>query len=250
MWTSAVFIVVGATFLLAGTVKGVVGLGLPLISLAILTVVLDLKSAMALLLFPSLVTNLWQAVTGGAFTFILRRSWSLLLAACATTWFGVSLLALADARVFSALLGASLCVYSALNLSRLRVPAPGRWEPFLSPLVGGLNGVLTGMTGSCAVPGVPYLQALGLQRDVLVQAMGVLFTVSTVALAVSLRGQRLLSSELALLSIAAVVPALVGMGVGRQLRRRLSEAAFRTVLFAALLALGGYIGVEAAGWVP
>ena len=57
--------VVALTFLLAGLVKGVIGLGLPTISLALLTAALGLPQAMALLLVPSFVTNLWQAVAGG-----------------------------------------------------------------------------------------------------------------------------------------------------------------------------------------
>lgn len=78
-------------------------------------------------------------------------------------------------------------------------------------------------------------------RDVLIQAMGVFFTVSTVALAVSLGGQRLLSMELGSLSMLAIVPALLGMVLGRKVRRRLSESAFRKIFFSALLAVGIYI---------
>ena len=93
----------------------------------------------------------------------------------------------------SALLGVFLGVYSALNLLRPQVPSFGKLEILLSPMIGGINGILTGMTGSFVVPGVLYLQALALPRETLIQAMGILFTVSTVALALSLSGQRLLS---------------------------------------------------------
>ena len=109
------------------------------------------------------------------------------------------------------------------------------------PVVGAVNGVLTGMTGSFVFPGVLYLQAIGLPRDVLIQAMGMLFTASTVALGVSLGGQNLLTMELGAVSAAAVVPAVVGMLLGQRLRKRMSEALFRRVFFLALLALGLYI---------
>ncbi len=238
-------IIIGLTFLLAGLVKGVIGLGVPTVSLAILTATLGLKPAMALLLFPSFVTNLWQGLVGGALVDILKRLWLLLVMVCIGTWFGVSVLAVADARIMSALLGGVLAVYAGVNLLRPQVPAPGRAEIIVSPLVGAINGVLTGMTGSFVVPGVPYLQALGLPRDVLVQAMGVLFTVSTVALALSLGDRQLLTMELGLTSLAAVVPALIGMVVGQKIRQRLSEAAFRKVFFCALLVLGLYIAGRA-----
>ena len=71
-------------------------------------------------------------------------------------------------------------------------------------LAGATNGVLTGMTGSYVVPGVLYLQALGMPRDTFVQAMGVLFTVSTLALGASLAGYGLLPADLTGLSAAAL----------------------------------------------
>ena len=77
-------IIVAATFLLAGAVKGVIGLGLPSVSLGILTAAIDLPTAMALLLAPSFVTNLWQGVVGGKLREILVRTWPFLLAATVT----------------------------------------------------------------------------------------------------------------------------------------------------------------------
>ena len=204
-----------------------------------------MKTAMALLLLPSLVTNLWQAFAGGAFVAIVRRTWSLLLAMCLATWAGVHLLVRADMASLSALLGALLCAYAGLGLTRPQIPAPGRHEAWLSPLVGLVNGVLTGLTGSFVVPGVPYLQTLGLGRDALVQAMGIMFTTSTLALAVSLSGQSLLPGELWLASLVAVLPALVGMLLGQAIRQRLPEALFRRVFFASLVVLGLYIAASA-----
>ena len=245
MWTTETLLIVGGTFLLAGFVKGVIGLGVPTVSLALLTVTLGMKPAMALLLLPSLVTNLWQAFAGGHFIAIVRRTWTLLLARCLATGAGVQLLARTDTVVLSALLGGLLCAYAVPGLTRPQIPAPGRHETWLSPLVGVVNGVLTGLTGSFVVPGVPYLQALGLGRDALVQAMGIMFTVSTLALAVSLSGQSLLPGELWLLSLAAVLPALVGMVLGQAVRRLLSEALFRRVFFISLVILGLYMVASA-----
>ncbi|MCG8650750.1 MAG: TSUP family transporter, partial [Pirellulales bacterium] len=91
------------------------------------------------------------------------------------------------------------------------------------------------------VPGVMFLQAIGLPRDMLIQAMGMLFTVSTVALALALQGNALLTVDLGTLSTLAVVPALLGMVLGQHIRRRLSESVFRRVFFLSLLVLGAYI---------
>ncbi len=239
-------LVIGLTFFAAGLVKGVIGLGLPTVSLALLTATLGLKDAVALLLAPSFATNLWQGVVGGHLTALLRRLWTLLAAVCIGTWFGAGILARGDVALLSGLLGLLLCAYAMLSLTRVQLPAPGAAEWIWSPVVGAVNGFLTGMTGSFVVPGVMYLQALGLGREAMIQAMGVLFTVSTLALAVSLNDQRLLSANLAALSLAAVVPAFAGMALGQLVRKRLSEAAFRMVFFASIAALGAWIAVQAA----
>jgi uncharacterized membrane protein YfcA len=238
-------VLVALAFLLAGFVKGVIGLGLPAVSLAVLTATLGLKSAMAILLAPSFVTNVWQALVGGHLAAILRRTWTLLLGVCLATWLGVGVLAKANADVLAGLLGLVLAGYAILGLIRLDPPSPGRLEPGLSPLVGVVSGLLNGMTGSFVVPGVFYLQSLGFSRDAFIQSLGVLFTTSTIALGVALRGQGFLSTELALLSAGGVIPAVLGMLLGQFVRRRLSEVAFRNVFFAGLLLFGAYIAIRA-----
>lgn len=245
MWSPDILIIVTATFLLAGFVKGVVGLGLPTVALGLLTATLGLKEAMALMLIPSFATNLWQGVVGGAFTELLRRLWTLLAVACVAIWIGAGLLARADAALLSGILGFTICLYATVSLATPQIPAPGRRERWLSPLVGAINGGLTGITGSFVVPGVAYLQALGLPRDQFVQAMGILFTVSTVALGVALSGHRLLPLELGALSGASLLPAAIGMVIGQRIRQRLSEQRFRQVFFSALIVLGVYIVVRA-----
>ncbi len=234
-----------ATFLLAGFVKGVIGLGLPTVSLALLTVAFDLTSAMALLLIPSLVTNVWQALVGGPAIPILRRIWPFLLLATLTVWFGAEALNRIELGWLAALLGFLLIGYAATSLYGYRFSiGPAREKP-LGALLGCVNGVFTGMTGSFVVPGVMYLQALGLRRDALVQAMGMLFALSTLALGIALQRNQLLSAEQAAYSALALPPAIAGMVAGRGLRKRFSETRFRQIFFIALLALGGYIAVTA-----
>jgi len=233
--------VVGGAFFIAGAVKGVIGLGLPTVSLGLLTVALDLQTAMALLIVPSFVTNLWQSVVGGNAKVILRRLWPFLVMATVTVWIGVAVLTRLNPSLLSALLGAQLVAYSLLSLGGLRLAIPIRHEAWAGTLVGSANGVLTGMTGSSVVPGVMFLQAIGLPRDVLIQAMGILFAASTLALAAALQQANFLTVDHAMLSSAAVLPAIAGMMAGRWVRKGLSEQRFRTVFFFSLLLLGAYL---------
>ena len=240
---------IAGALLIAGTVKGVIGLGLPTVSLGLMTIVLDLPSAMALLLVPSFVTNLWQAAVGGNGKALLLRLWPFLALASLTVWLGALALTRVDLRLLSALLGGLLIAYAAVSLAGFRLALTARQAVWAGPLMGTVNGVLTGMTGSFVVPGVMYLQAIGLSRDQFIQAMGMLFTVSTLTLAVALKGNNLLSAELGGLSLAALLPAALGMVFGQRIRQRLSEQRFRRVFFIALIVLGAAIIANAAfGW--
>ena len=241
MWGLDMMAIVVASFLLAGLVKGLVGLGLPTIALALLATQLDLKEAIPLVLVPSLATNVWQAFSGGALKALGRRLWPLLLPACLTIWFGAGLLAQWDAGLLSGLFGLLLATYALISVTGLQAPEPGAKERWLSPMVGVVNGLITGLTGSFIFPSVLYLQALALPRDQLVQAMGLTFLVSTLAMAVALSGHALLPAEAGLLSLLALLPALAGMAVGQSLRRKLPEARFRKLFFIALILLGGYL---------
>lgn len=238
MGETADLVVIAGVLLLAGTVKGVVGLGLPTVSLALLTPIVGLADAMAAMLLPSFLTNLQQALAGGGTVALVRRFWPFLAAVALGTLATSGAVALLDAAVLVTLLGGSIALYAALGLLTPPWPRPGRHEAWLGPVAGGVTGMLTGMTGSFVIPSVPYLQSLALGRDRLVQAMGATFTVATLALALGLGGRGLIAGDMAVGTLAGVVPAFAGMEIGRRLRGRLSETAFRRALFTALLLLG------------
>ena len=232
-------ITVVAAFLVAGLVKGIAGAGLPSVAMGLMGMAVDLKVALALLLVPSFVTNVWQALGGVALVAIVKRTWPMMIAICVGTWLGVGLLARSSASLLAVVLGATLVGYALMGLVKVRLPAPGRHERLISLPIGVAHGVLAGMTGSF-IPAVPFLQAIGLAKDQLVQAMGIVFTVSTIALAAAMSDQRLLSTELLATSAGAVLPALLGMYAGQRVRRYLSEEAFKRVLFIALMIIGAH----------
>jgi uncharacterized protein len=172
---------------------------------------------------------------------VLARIWPFLLMATAMVWLGALALTRIDLHLLSALLGVLLMAYAGVNLAGFRLQLQPQQERWAGPLIGIINGVITGMTGSFVMPGVIYLQAIGLSRDALIQAMGMLFLGSTVALGVSLQSHQLLTFELVTLSVIALPPALVGLVLGQAIRKRLSEQLFKRVFFISLELLGVYI---------
>jgi Sulfite exporter TauE/SafE len=167
-------IFISLTFVLAGFVKGVIGLGLPTVGMGLLAVVMTPAQAAALLVVPSFATNVWQAVDARTVP-LLRRTWSMLLGSCVGTWglgFWAGLLTANNGMRASIGLGIVLALYGALGLSSLPFSVPARLEPWLSPLIGVITGLVTAATGVYMIPSAPYLQAIGLQKDDLVLAMG------------------------------------------------------------------------------
>lgn len=244
MLTAHVIAIVAIAFLLAGFVKGTVGLGLPIISIAILAATIGLKSAVALFLIPAMATNLWQAFVGGNLVWVLRRLWPLLLGAIAGIMVGVRILVTADASLLMVLLGLVMVFYATIGLTRAHISVPPRWEPWLTPIVGVAGGVMFGMMGNFMVPGVLYIQALGLSRDHFVQALGVTFLTISVTLAITLQRHSLMPLETVLMSAAAVVPTGIGVFLGQRFRKRLSEAQFRQVVLVAVGCAGIYMIVR------
>ena len=231
-------IILGLTFVLAGTIKGIAGLGLPTVSLGILSLVFDLETAMALLLVPSFTTNLWQAFSGGNIWRLLYRLWPFLLPATGTVWLGAALFGQLRADWLETMLGFLLLLYAIAGLTGFQPPLRRAHERPVGMLCGVVNGVLTGLTGSFVVPGVMFLQALRLDRHSFVQAMGILFTLSTLALALALHGHGRLTPSLGLASAFGLPPALTGMIIGSRIRHLLTEARFRQFFFACVLGLG------------
>lgn len=236
---------IAAVFLLAGCVKGTIGFGLPTVSIGLLTAAIGLREAMVVILLPSLATNVWQALSGTALRDILKRFWPLCTAGMIGIWFAVGILVRSDARWFAALLGILLCCYAALALSGLQMPLPGRREKMVMSLIGFVTGILSGLTATYVIPAALYFHALRLGRDFLVQTLGVWFALATVALTVSLGARHALPPDLVLVSAGAVIPAILGMIVGRRIRTNISERRFTMLFFSGVAVLGIFITVQA-----
>jgi uncharacterized protein len=229
-----------AVFLLAGTVKGLVGLGLPTIVIALTTLVLPLPEAIALIALPTIFTNVWQAAIGGKFLIIVRRQWPLIvplmILLCLTMW----LIGQRGPNWAFLVLAAVLVAYSGLGLLRIRLHIHADLEKPLAPVIGVVSGFVAGLIGVPIIPLMPYLQGLDIKPAELVQTLGVVLCATSLTLAASLLFFGLLDGPRALVSAAAVVPALAGMWAGQRIRQRLSVEQFRLAVYWALLLTGLY----------
>lgn len=221
-------------FLLAGAVKGVVGLGLPTVAMGLLSLRMPPAEAAAILLLPSFITNVWQLAEGPRLGSLLSRLWPTLLAIFVSTALAAGVIASTKSTIASAALGGALLLYAAAGLFNFHMNVSTEAERWAGPAVGIATGVITGVTGTFVIPAVPYLAGLGLARDELVQALGLSFTVSTVALGFGLLWHEALEFQSISNSAFAIFPALLGMLLGGWLRRRVSPERFRRWFFVGL----------------
>ena len=237
----ALSLMVIATFLLAGTIKGVIGLGLPTIAMGLLGLAMAPSQAAALLIIPATLTNVWQLAFGGHLHRLIKRLWPMLLAIFIGTGAGTLWIGMAGGHWVVRGLGAALLLYALSGLLLPTLYVTPRTERWLGPLCGVLTGVITSATGVFVIPAVPYLQALGLNKDELVQALGLSFTVSTLALAAGLLWRGALGGGELSASLLALIPAVAGMLLGQWLRQRISAPLFKRVFFIGLGVLGGHL---------
>lgn len=244
MDAAPVLAAIAGAFLLAGFVKGVIGLGLPTVSIGLLGLLMTPAQAAAILVVPSLVTNVWQAAVGGTLLALARRLWPLLAGTCIGTVIGVALLPRDDNGRATVWLGLALAIYAVLGLVKVQFSVPRHAETWLGLLMGTATGAITVATGIFVMPGTPYLQSMQFDRDRLVQALGLSFTVSTITLAAALAYTGHVQKSLAWPSIVALAAALVGMGLGQLTRGRIKAETFRLCFFVGLMLLGSHLALR------
>lgn len=236
----SIFAFAAGAYFMGGFVKGVIGGGLPAISIGLLGIVMPVPQAAALVVAPAFLTNVWQSL-GPRLWPLIRRLWPMLVGICVGAWLGAGVMTGTYSEWARAGLGLALAIYALVGLLKLRLHVAPAHEPWLGPVVGVATGVIAAATGIFVIPSGPYLQALGFGKDDMVQALGITFTVSTVVLAGIVAHANAFQFAMAPLAVLALVAALVGMALGQRVLSRLPEETFRTAFFAGLLLLGSYL---------
>jgi uncharacterized membrane protein YfcA len=239
-------IAIAGTYLLAGFVKGVIGMGLPTVAMGLLGLAMTPAQAAAILVIPSLVTNIWQFMAGGGLVALVRRLWPMLVGICIGTFIGAVYLPHSGGGQATMWLGIALAIYALLGLVKIEFKVATGAEIWLGLLIGIATGAVTVATGIFVLPGVPYLQALRIDRHKLVQTLGLSFTVSTITLALALQHAGAINATLLAPSLVALAVALGGMWLGQLVRGRIRPETFRLCFFLGLLVLG--LSLAWRGW--
>lgn len=231
-----------AAVLLGAFVKGVFGIGFPLVAVPLMAVVGGVPLAVSLVAIPVVVANLVQAHLAR-----LRRVaghiWALILFLVPGTWLGTKLLVVLEPRALAIIMGLSVIFFAGLQFSRYQLRIPPAAEPLLAPVVGFLAGVLGGLTAFFGAPLMVFLLSIDLRREQFVGIIGLIYVFCGLFLLGSLAMRDLLDLRTVVIGLALCVPMTLGMVGGAQVRRRIPpETFFRAVLVLLMLVGVGVIG--------
>jgi uncharacterized membrane protein YfcA len=234
-------IFIAVVFLLAGFVKGAIGMGLPTVSMGLLAVAMAPVHALSIVIVPAVLTNIWQTFVGPYLRDIVRRLWPLLLGLAVGIRLNADMMTGPYARYGTVLIGVLLVIYAIVSLRQFVITVRPRDEKWIGGVIGLITGVISAATGVQVIPSMPFLQALGMKKDELIQALGVFFTVATLVQAFNLSVAGVLDESTALPGVIALAFSFTGMAIGQAVRTRLEPEAFRRWFLISMILLGIYL---------
>ena len=222
----------------AGLLKGIIGIGMPVVALPLLSLFIDIKSAAMLLSMPLIFSNLPQALEGGKTGRCLVQLTPVVLGMIPGLFLGVRVLLALDANVAAIIAGLVLMGVGAVTLfgpklqlqSRLVLPAGVTFGFF-----GGLLGGIAAMSGPLVFI---FLLAKGLRGKDFTKEASLYLVVSAGLLAILLTASSQFSWLDVPVSAAATLPVALGMYVGQHMRDKIAPETFKKLVLIAVIVAG------------
>ena len=235
---NAALVALFAVFVFGGVVKGVTGVGLPLVLVPLATQFVDVPIAVALVSVSMVATNIVQAAEGGHTGKAVRQLWPIVIPLAIGAVIGTHLLISVDRARLNLVIGTSFLLLAVLLLCMPRLRITHRTARWSGPIVGFGAGVLGGMSAIFGPPMIAYMVSLGTDPDTFVKHMAILALTAATTMLLVLVASGAMSGGDFLMSAAALIPIQAGMPVGRYLRGRIKPNWFRIAVLI-VLALGG-----------
>jgi len=236
-----------AVVLAAGFIKGAIGFGFPSLATPLLSLVVDVKTAVVVLILPNIVMDGIQFARRGAPLATLRRLGTLLLSGGVGIVLGTRVLTLLSPRTATLILGVFVLLFVALSVTGLAPKIPPHWEPWLSPPAGFAAGVIGGVTNSPATALVLYFHGIGLAKHDFISSIAFTFFFYKLVQLGAVTWYGLLPWSLLGVSVALTAVALAGFAVGLRVQDRLDQRSFNRVVLVFLAVLGAWLLVRGRG---
>ena len=240
MWPAAILI-----FIFAGSIKGLVGVGMPTAAVSVFAQIADPRLAIALMLVPGLALNVWQVARSGQFVQTAKRVWPLAILMMAGIWYFARYAA--GLPLDALLIGVGIVILVFVITSVLKPPyLPARYELPAQLGFGGLSGVMGGLTGIWSPAIVTYLLSRQVDRNHYLAATGILIFLGSAMLMLGYWQGGILTTDLAWQSALMVIPAMIGFAVGEWLRNKLGGEQFRYMVLFVFFLMG--LNLIRRGW--
>ena len=236
-----------AVVLAAGIIKGAIGFGFPSLATPLLSLVVDVKTAVVVLILPNIVMDGIQFARRGAPLATLRRLGTLLLSGGVGIVLGTRVLTLLSPRTATLVLGVFVLIFVALSVTGLAPKIPPHWEPWLSPPAGFAAGVIGGVTNSPATALVLYFHGIGLAKHDFISSIAFTFFFYKLVQLGAVTWYGLLPWSLLGVSVALTAVAVAGFAVGLRVQDRLDQRSFNRVVLVFLAVLGAWLLVRGQG---
>jgi uncharacterized protein len=226
------------SLIVAGLLKGMIGVGMPVVALPLLSLFIDIKSAAMLLSMPLILSNLPQALEGGKTGRCLMQLMPVILGMIPGVFLGVRVLLTLDASVAKIVAGLALMGVGALTLLAPKLELAPRLVLPAGITSGFFGGILGGVV---AMPGplvFIFLLTKGLRGRAFTKEASLYLVVSAGLLAILLTASREFSWLDIWVSTAALLPVVIGMYVGQHMRDKIAPEAFRKLVLVAVMAAG------------
>ena len=221
-----------------GLVKGICGLGFPIVAMGLLTTTLPVPMALAIVCGPLVATNFWQAVANGVPMSALRRFWPVIVCLIGFTFVGARLVVDMDAQDLFLIVGVIVCVFCILNLWNANLTLPARWEPVAGLVAGSVAGMMAGISTIWGPPITMFFLSLRLPKDVFIQSVGLVWVWAALPVVIAYEWNGILNAETRPLALMAIPPALIALWIGERVRSKLPQEVFRKTLLILLLVIG------------
>ena len=236
-----------AVVLAAGFIKGAIGFGFPSLATPLLSLVVDVKTAVVVLILPNIVMDGIQFARRGAPLATVRRFGTLLLSGGVGIVLGTRVLTLLSPRTATLILGVFVLLFVALSVIGLAPKIPPHWEPWLSPPAGFAAGVIGGVTNSPATALVLYFHGIGLAKHDFISSIAFTFFFYKLVQLGAVTWYGLLPWSLLGVSVALTAVALAGFAVGLRVQDRMDQRSFNRVVLVFLAVLGAWLLVRGRG---
>jgi uncharacterized membrane protein YfcA len=227
-------------FFLGGLVKGTIGVGLPTVTLTLLSFFFDIKDSISFILIPVILTNLVQMLDGKELKSIFQQTKFFLITSVIFVIPGFLILRAINSDTILLILASLLVLNSCLVLFN-KIITIKRHTSFQTQFwIGALTGITTGVTSIYTMPFIFLIQSLKFNKDKLIQLMGLSFFLYSLTQFTLFYSFSMINEKVLLFSSVACVPIIFGVISGKYLRKVLSEQAFR-LLFNYMLLISGIV---------